>query len=112
MVVSSCANSGHYKPLCACVDRTLSFQIRRPSVRGGPEIFAPAVRPCPPIGTGVVVSLAKPGGNITGLSVQQPDLAGKRLEILREAVPGLQRLAIIGNTGAAGSIIDMDETEN
>jgi ABC-type uncharacterized transport system substrate-binding protein len=74
-----------------------------------PIVFAAAADP---VGTGVVVSLARPGGNITGLSVQQPDLAGKRLEILREAVPGLQRLAIIGNAGAAGSVVDMGEAED
>jgi ABC-type uncharacterized transport system substrate-binding protein len=50
-----------------------------------------------PVGDGLVTSLARPGGNITGLSLQQPDLAGKRLEMLREAVPGLRRLAIMGN---------------
>jgi putative tryptophan/tyrosine transport system substrate-binding protein len=74
-----------------------------------PIVFAAAADP---VGTGVVATLAKPGGNITGFSVQQPDLAGKRLEILREAVPGLRRLAIIGNGGAAGSVADMGEAED
>jgi putative ABC transport system substrate-binding protein len=47
-----------------------------------------------PLGTGLVVSLAHPGGNVTGLSTQQADIAAKRLELLREVVPGLRRLAI------------------
>src|SRR5437763_11829275 len=50
-----------------------------------------------PVGDGLVASLARPGGNITGLSNDQPDLAGKRLEILRELVPGLSRLGYIAN---------------
>ena len=48
-----------------------------------------------PVGDGLVASLAQPGGNVTGLSNAQPDLAGKRLEILREIVPGLSRLAVL-----------------
>src|SRR5262249_15132874 len=74
-----------------------------------PIVFAAAADP---VGTGLVVSLVKPGGNVTGLSVQQPDLAGKRLEILREAVPGLRRLAMMGNAGTAGAFADMSETQN
>jgi ABC-type uncharacterized transport system substrate-binding protein len=49
-----------------------------------------------PVGTGLIASLARPGGNVTGLSVLTPDLAGKRLELLREVVPGLRRLAFLG----------------
>ena len=52
-----------------------------------------------PVGMGLVASLAQPGGNVTGLSSQATDLAGKRLELLREVVPGLRRLAIIANVG-------------
>jgi putative tryptophan/tyrosine transport system substrate-binding protein len=51
-----------------------------------------------PVGTGVVKSLAQPGGNATGLSLQQTDAAGKRIEMLREVVPSLRRLAIMANT--------------
>ena len=50
-----------------------------------------------PVGNGLVASLARPGGNVTGSSVQLTDTAGKRLEIFREVVPGLRRLAISGN---------------
>jgi putative tryptophan/tyrosine transport system substrate-binding protein len=57
-----------------------------------PIVFATAGDP---VGTGIVASLARPGGNVTGLSSQSPDAAGKRLEVLREVVPGLRRLAIL-----------------
>src|SRR5262249_49849780 len=50
-----------------------------------------------PVGAGLVASLAQPGGNITGLSMQWPDAAGKRLALLREVVPGLRPLAIMAN---------------
>jgi ABC-type uncharacterized transport system substrate-binding protein len=52
-----------------------------------------------PVGSGLVASLARPGGNVTGLSVLSTDLAGKRLDLLRELVPGLHRVAIMGNVG-------------
>src|SRR5262245_25331834 len=52
-----------------------------------------------PVGTGLVASLARPGGNITGLSLQTVDLSGKRIELLREIIPNLRRLAILGNAG-------------
>jgi putative ABC transport system substrate-binding protein len=57
-----------------------------------------------PVGAGLVVSLARPGGNATGLSVQQTDIAGKRLELLRQAVSALRRLAIMVNAGNPGSV--------
>jgi putative tryptophan/tyrosine transport system substrate-binding protein len=50
-----------------------------------------------PVGSGLVASLSRPGGNVTGLSVQATDLAGKRLDLLRQLVPGLRRVAIMGN---------------
>jgi putative ABC transport system substrate-binding protein len=62
-----------------------------------------------PIGTGTIASLARPGGNVTGLSLQAPDLAGKRLELLREVVPGLHRLAILANTGYPAAVLEMNE---
>jgi ABC-type uncharacterized transport system substrate-binding protein len=60
-----------------------------------PIVFATAGDP---VGSGIVASLARPGGNITGLSSQTPDVAGKRLELLREIVPGLHRLAVLAHT--------------
>ena len=73
-----------------------------------PIVFAGAGDP---VGTGLVASLARPGGNVTGLSLQQTDTAGKRVELLREVVPGLHRLAILVNIGSAVAALDMHETE-
>jgi putative ABC transport system substrate-binding protein len=64
-----------------------------------------------PIGTGLVASLARPGGNATGLSIQATDLAGKRLELLREVVPGLRRLAIVANADASPAVLEMIEVQ-
>jgi putative tryptophan/tyrosine transport system substrate-binding protein len=64
-----------------------------------------------PVGTGLVPNLARPGGNITGLSVQARDLAGKRLELLREAVPDLQRLGLVGNVENPLVIVELRELE-
>src|SRR5262249_61767870 len=52
-----------------------------------------------PVGTGLVASLARPGGNVSGLSAQMTDTAAKRLETLREAVPGVPRVAMLGEVG-------------
>jgi putative tryptophan/tyrosine transport system substrate-binding protein len=64
-----------------------------------------------PVGDGLVASLARPGGNVTGLSNEQPDLAGKRLEILRELVPGLSRLAYIANVNNPTAMANVREVE-
>jgi putative ABC transport system substrate-binding protein len=64
-----------------------------------------------PVGTGLVASLARPGGNATGLSLQQTDAAGKRLELLREAIPGIRRLAILANGGNLSALLDMREAQ-
>ena len=63
------------------------------------------------VGSGFVVSLARPGGNGTGLSLQQSDLAGERLELLREVVPALRRLAILANAGNPVTLADMRKVE-
>ena len=63
------------------------------------------------VGAGYVASLARPGGNVTGLSNQSADLIGKRLELLREAVPSLRRLAIMLNAGNPASVREMDEVQ-
>ena len=62
-----------------------------------------------PVGAGMVASLARPGGNVTGLSVQAVDLAGKRLEILRDVFPRLDRLAIMANVGGPSAALEMHE---
>ncbi len=64
-----------------------------------------------PVGTGMVASLARPGGNVTGLSLQQTKSADKRLELLREVIPGLRHLAIMANGGNPSAVLDMREAE-
>jgi putative tryptophan/tyrosine transport system substrate-binding protein len=50
-----------------------------------------------PLGRGLVASLARPGGNVTGMSIMSPDLGGKRLELLKELLPALARVAVLWN---------------
>jgi putative ABC transport system substrate-binding protein len=64
-----------------------------------------------PLGTGLVSSLARPGGNVTGLSNQTSDLGAKRLELLHEVVPSLHTLAIIANAGYPAAAREMDEIQ-
>ena len=65
-----------------------------------------------PVGTGFVASLAHPGGNVTGLTLISPELSAKRLELLKEAVPGLSRVAIMWNPDARGAVLEYKETES
>jgi len=64
-----------------------------------------------PVGSGLVASLARPGGNATGMSLQATDLAGKRLGLLREVVRGLRRVAIIGNVDYSAVVLEMKEAQ-
>jgi ABC-type uncharacterized transport system substrate-binding protein len=64
-----------------------------------------------PVGNGLVASLARPGGNITGLSVLSPELGGKRLELLKEIVPKLSRVAVLGSSTLPGHAQTLRETE-
>jgi putative ABC transport system substrate-binding protein len=64
-----------------------------------------------PLGTGFVVSLARPGGNVTGLSMMAPELSGKRLELLKEVVPGLSRMTFLWNPDIRGGVLDYNQTE-
>jgi len=73
-----------------------------------PIVFAVAIDP---VRSGLVSSLADPGGNVTGLSLQATNLAGKRLEILRELIPQLRRLAIIFNGGNDQTVLEMTDTD-
>jgi len=73
-----------------------------------PIVFAVAGDP---IGSGLVSSLPRPGGNLTGLSLQKTDVADKRLELLREVVPVLRGLAVIANAGNPVSVREMREVE-
>jgi putative ABC transport system substrate-binding protein len=62
-----------------------------------------------PLGAGLVASLSRPGGNVTGLSLQGPDIGSKRLGLMREALPGLRRLAIIANPASPQATAELDE---
>jgi putative tryptophan/tyrosine transport system substrate-binding protein len=73
-----------------------------------PIVFAAQMDP---LSAGVVASLSRPGGKVTGLSLQQTDTAGKRLELLREAITNLRRLAMMGNVGTPGVVLEMGEIE-
>src|SRR6516162_5776265 len=73
-----------------------------------PIVFAAAADP---VGTGLVAGLARPGGNVTGLSAQNTDLAGKHLELLRDLIPGLRRLAIMANVDNSASVLEMREVQ-
>ena len=64
-----------------------------------------------PVGSGVVASLARPGGNITGFSTLSPELSGKQLELLKEIVPKLSRVAILGASTSTSSALALRETE-
>jgi putative tryptophan/tyrosine transport system substrate-binding protein len=73
-----------------------------------PIVFAVA---SDPVGNALVASLGRPGGNITGLSILQTELAAKKLELLREVVSNLRRLAIMANVGSPASLLEMDEVQ-
>jgi putative ABC transport system substrate-binding protein len=75
---------------------------------GIPIVFAVAGDP---IGSGLIASLAHPGGNATGFSLQATDLAGKRIELLREILPSVRRLAIIGNADYSAAALEMGEAQ-
>ena len=64
-----------------------------------------------PVGFGLVASLARPGGNVTGLSIQSPNSAGKRVQLLREVVPGLHRLAILGNPSSPNVMLEVSDAQ-
>jgi ABC-type uncharacterized transport system substrate-binding protein len=73
-----------------------------------PIVFAVANDP---VGSGLVASLARPGANVTGLSLQTPDAAGKRLELLREVIPGIRRLGVLANAGYPAAVLEMSEVQ-
>ena len=74
-----------------------------------PIVFAHTLDP---VGAGLVASLARPGGNVTGLSLLQTDTAAKRMELLREVMPDLRRLGIIANVGNPPAMLEVREVEN
>jgi putative tryptophan/tyrosine transport system substrate-binding protein len=82
--------------------------IVRQATEAIPIVFAVAIDP---VGSGLVESLALPGGSVTGLSLQASDLAGKRLGLARELIPELHRLGILFNIGNAQPVLEMGETQ-
>jgi putative ABC transport system substrate-binding protein len=64
-----------------------------------------------PVGSGLIASLAQPGGNVTRLTVLSPELAGKRLELLKEAVPKLARVAVLWNPANPPKVVEWQETQ-
>jgi putative tryptophan/tyrosine transport system substrate-binding protein len=64
-----------------------------------------------PVGNGFVASLARPGGNITGLSALSPEISGKQVELLKEVVPRLSRVAVLGSSTTPGNAQSLKETE-
>jgi putative ABC transport system substrate-binding protein len=82
-----------------------SFLVRASVI---PIVFANAGDP---VGTGLVASLARPGGNITGLSIQGPDTVGKRIDLLRTAAPAIRRVAVMANVGNPAAVLEMEEVQ-
>ena len=73
-----------------------------------PIVFATAGDP---VGTGLIASLARPGGNVTGLSMQQIDLGSKRIELFRELVPQLRRLAVMANVRSPDAVRQLQDVK-
>jgi putative ABC transport system substrate-binding protein len=94
------------------VDVIVTFGTAVPAVKQAtaviPIVFAIAQDP---VGGGLVTNLARPGGNVTGLSIQATDIAGKRLEILREVVPRLRRLVIMVDFNNPQPVLEMGEVQ-
>jgi putative ABC transport system substrate-binding protein len=94
------------------VDVIVSYGTAVPALRqavlGTPIVFAIAIDP---LGSGLIASLARPGGNVTGLSSSQTDVAPKRLELLRGVVPRLRRLAVMANVANTQAVREMGEVE-
>ena len=85
-----------------------NVQAAKQATSETPIVFAAAGDP---VGNKLVASLARPGGNVTGLSLQQVETATKRLELLRQIIPGLRRLAIIANKDAPGAMSELNDVQ-
>jgi putative ABC transport system substrate-binding protein len=92
----------------AVTSGTLAVMALKHATSAIPIVFATAGDP---VANNLVASLARPGGNATGLSILSADLAGKRLELLREVVPNLRRLAIMGNIGNPFAVLELGEVQ-
>jgi putative tryptophan/tyrosine transport system substrate-binding protein len=87
------------------VPGTVGVLAAKQATKTIPIVFAVAADP---VGSGLVTSLARPGGNVTGLSILTPELAGKCLELLTQAVPGVSRVAVLWQPGGHGERTDKD----
>jgi putative ABC transport system substrate-binding protein len=87
---------------------TVNIDAAKQATASIPIIFAVAGDP---VATGLVASLARPGGNATGMSLQTTDIVGKRVELLREAVPDLHQLAIMADTTFPEAILEMHNVD-
>ena len=86
-----------------------AVMILKQTIASIPIVFAVAFDP---VRSGLVQSLAHPAGNVTGVSIQQPDLVGKRLKLLRQAIPQLHRLAILADAGYAEPMLEADRVKS
>jgi putative ABC transport system substrate-binding protein len=111
-------NAGRLKELAAELVRLKVDVI----VTGGPAVNRPAKEATAtipivlsfdndPVGNGFAASLARPGGNLTGLSTHYPEISGKQLEILKETIPRLARVAVLGNATVPGNAQALREAE-
>ena len=87
------------------VGGTVAALAAKQATRSLPVVFVSAVDP---VTDGLVTSLARPGGNVTGLSALAPALVGKRLELLKQAVPGFSQVAVLFQPGALGERTERD----
>ncbi len=90
---------------------TAGPQVTRPAKEATSTIPIVMAQDTDPVGNGFVASLARPGGNITGLATLSPELSGKQLELLKEAVPSLSRVAVLGNSTRPGNTQALKEIE-
>jgi putative ABC transport system substrate-binding protein len=112
---------GKLERLPALVDELVRLKVDV-ILSGGPAVTRPAkeaTKTIPivmaqdddPVGSGFIASLARPGGNITGLSSLAPEISGKRLELLKEIIPQLSRIAVLGTSTTPGNAQGLRETE-
>jgi putative ABC transport system substrate-binding protein len=101
-------NAAEFARLKVDVIVTVGGHAAKRATSSIPIVFAISADP---LGTGLVTSLARPGGNLTGFSIQSTDLAGKRLELLREILPGLRHLAFMTNLDYRAAVLEANEVQ-
>jgi len=88
--------------------RTLAIRATNTATTAIPIVMVAAGDP---VGTGLITSLARPGGNITGLATLTTELSGKRLELLKEAIPTLSRVAVLWNSADSAMSLKFGEMQ-